>query len=60
MRVPRKTKLDRVARLLGWRIYRCAMCETRFYDRPISRLPRIAAVTSPDLVELVARLTQSF
>jgi hypothetical protein len=60
MRVPRKTTLDYLARLLGWRVYRCATCQARFYDRPTPTVPRIAAVTSPELVELVGGLAQSF
>lgn len=36
-RVPRRTVLDDMARLLGWRVYRCLECGTRFYDRPLYR-----------------------
>jgi transposase-like protein len=59
IRVPRKTTSDYVARILGWRVYRCDSCKTRFYDRPTPAAPQIAAVTSPELVELVGRLAQS-
>jgi hypothetical protein len=34
-RVPRRRVLDSMARLLGWRVYRCRDCGTRFYDRPL-------------------------
>jgi hypothetical protein len=36
-RVPRDGVVDHVARLLGWRVYRCRECRSRFYDRPLSR-----------------------
>ena len=36
-RVPRAGVMDDVARLLGWRVYRCLACGRRFYDRPTSR-----------------------
>jgi hypothetical protein len=36
-RVPRHHVLDRMALLLGWRVYRCVECGSRFYDRPIPR-----------------------
>jgi hypothetical protein len=60
VRVPRTTTLDYLARFIGWRVYRCTTCERRFYDRPAPNTPGIAAVTSPGLVELVGRLTESF
>jgi hypothetical protein len=25
--------IDRLARFLGWRVYRCLECDHRFYDR---------------------------
>jgi predicted Zn-ribbon and HTH transcriptional regulator len=36
-RVRRDRTLDRLASLLGWRVYRCITCGTRFYDRPVHR-----------------------
>jgi hypothetical protein len=36
-RVPKHHVLDRMARLLGWRVYRCRECGSRFYDRPVPR-----------------------
>ena len=36
-RVPKKRVLDRMARVLGLRVYRCRDCGTRFYDRPAER-----------------------
>jgi DNA-directed RNA polymerase subunit RPC12/RpoP len=37
VRVRRAVLRDYVNRLLGWRVYRCADCDTRFYDRPVGR-----------------------
>ena len=36
-RVRRGRTLDRLASLVGWRVYRCIVCGTRFYDRPLRR-----------------------
>jgi hypothetical protein len=36
-RIPRRRVADRLARLLGWRVYRCTECGKSFYDRPIQR-----------------------
>jgi uncharacterized Zn finger protein len=36
-RVRRDRILDRLASFLGWRVYRCITCGTRFYDRPVRR-----------------------
>ena len=36
-RVPRHRAMDRMARLVGWRVYRCLECGSRFYDRPVPR-----------------------
>ena len=32
-RVPKRRALDRVVRVLGWHVYHCLECGTRFYDR---------------------------
>ena len=37
VRVPRRMVLDHMARLLGWRVYRCLECGARFYDRSLYR-----------------------
>ena len=29
--------VGRIARVLGWHLYRCVECGHRFYDRPIRR-----------------------
>jgi hypothetical protein len=41
-RVPRRALWDHLSRLLGWRVYLCSECGTRFYDRPSSGERRIA------------------
>jgi hypothetical protein len=46
-------------RLFGRRVYRCARCLVRFYDRPSSTRSRIACVTLPGLLTLVAGLADA-
>jgi predicted nucleic-acid-binding Zn-ribbon protein len=36
-RVPRNRVVERMAGLLGWRVYICRECRYRFYDRPSQR-----------------------
>jgi len=37
LRIPRQGVMERLARLLGWNVYRCADCGTVFYDRHLKR-----------------------
>jgi hypothetical protein len=36
-RIPRSRLREKIAGLLGWRVYRCRECRYRFYDRPVPR-----------------------
>jgi len=36
-RIPRSRLREKIAGLLGWRVYRCRECRYRFYDRPLPR-----------------------